>query len=116
MEEKNEISIDLCRTLLKRSAWRLQYKVRMLQNKESYSLLDYQGHQDSFDEEVISKIYVTELLSTIPWKKAKIIIEKTIIEEKTEKEVATELKISQQAVSKWKIKGLNVLRQNLNHF
>lgn len=113
MDINNEISLELCRTLLRRSAWRLQYKIRTQQNKESFSIYDYQGHDKSFEDEIISQIYVKELLSKIPWEKSRIIIQKVIIEEKTEKEVALELKISQQAVSKWKIKGLNLLRQNL---
>lgn len=115
MENNSELSYELCRTLLRRSAWRIQYKIRTQQYKEGFSIFDYQGHCSCFDDEVVSKIYIEELLETIPWKKSREVIQKVIIDQETEKEVAEELQISQQAVSKWKLKGLNLLRQNLKH-
>lgn len=111
----NELSYDLCRILLRRAAWRLQYKVRTQHNREGFSIFDYQSHDNSFDEKILSEIYVKELLDMIPWEQSKIVIKEVIIEKKTEKEVALKLQISQQAVNKWKMKGLKLLRQNLKN-
>jgi len=88
--------------------------VRTQHIRESKVLLDYQTSSSSFETEVISQLYVEEIINTIPWEKSRYIIQKNIIEEMTEKEIANELQISQQAVNKWKKKGLSVLRQNLS--
>lgn len=76
---------------------------------------DYQSYTYSFDVEVLSEMYVKELLDGIPWEKCRYIIRRIVIEGLTEKEVASELQITQQAVNKWKKKGLEVLRQNLSN-
>lgn len=113
MDVENTMCFEFCRTLLRRSAWRLQYKVRMQYNRERFSISDYQNYADNFDTKILSKIYVKQLLDMIPWEKSKTVIKEVIIDQKTEKEVALELQISQQAVNKWKMKGLKMLRQNL---
>lgn len=41
--------------------------------------------------------------------------QKTVIEGMPEQEVAAELQMTQQGVSKWKRKGLEVLKENLTH-
>ncbi|MDP4181493.1 MAG: sigma factor-like helix-turn-helix DNA-binding protein [Bacillota bacterium] len=114
IEETEESRIANYRMLLKRAAWRMQYKIRTQHDKECKSFLDYLAYNRSFETEVLSDIYVNDLLKIIPSGKCRYIIQKTVIEEMTEKEVACELKITQQAVSKWKKKGLETLRQSLS--
>jgi len=87
MVMKNEVNLELCRTLLRRAAWRLQYKVRTQRNREGFSIFDYQSHDNSFDEKILSKIYVKELLSMIPWEKSRTIIKEVIIEKKLKKKL-----------------------------
>lgn len=115
MNVEDTMCFEFCKTLLRRYAWRLQYKVRTQYNREHYSIFSYQSYDNHFDEKILSKIYVKYLLDMIPWEKSRTIIKAVILDEKTEKEVAFELHISQQAVNKWKIKGLKILRQNLKH-
>lgn len=113
MHTNEDISLEICRKLLRRAAWRIQYRTRTRQEKECYTLYDNQVYNFSFESEVLSEIYVKELLDTIPWEKCRYIIQRTIIDGRTEKEVACELKITQQGVSKWKMKGLELMRKNL---
>lgn len=115
MYANDDATITLCRILLRRAAWRLQYKIRTQQARECISLFDYQAYSGSFDMEIVSELYVKELLGGIPWEKCRYVIRRIIIEGMTEKEVAFELQITQQAVNKWKRKGLEILRQNLKH-
>ncbi len=112
-DEIAESRIENYRTLLKRAAWRMQYKIRTQNDKECKSFMDYLAHNNSFETEVLSDIYVNDLLKRIPSEKCRYIVQRTVIEEMTEKEVAYELNITQQAVSKWKKKGLEMLRQNI---
>lgn len=113
MYTNNDLPQEICRKLLKQAAWRIQYKIRIQHIRESIALLDYQTSNYSFEAEIISQIYVKEIVNSIPWEKSRYVIQKNIIEGLTEKEIANELQISQQAVNKWKKKGLAVLRQNL---
>ncbi|MFZ5988762.1 MAG: sigma-70 family RNA polymerase sigma factor [Bacillota bacterium] len=115
MSLKDEAVMELCRKLLKRAAWRIQYKIRTQQVRECASLLDYQAFDYGFEKDILSEIYVKELVGKIPWKKSRYVIQRTIIEGLTEKEVAQELQITQQAVNKWKKKGLEAIRQSLCH-
>ncbi|MNO04839.1 hypothetical protein D3C81_2260000 [compost metagenome] len=62
---------------------------------------------------VLSEIYVEELLDVIPWEKCRYIVKRTIIEGISERHVAADLNMTQQGVSKWKKKGLEILKQHL---
>ncbi|MNC26885.1 hypothetical protein D3C76_391850 [compost metagenome] len=105
--------VETCRKLLKRSAWRIQYKTRIQLIRESSPLYDNQLYDNSFESMVISELFVDELLEMIPWEKCRYIIKKTVIDGLAEQEVASELHMTQQGVSKWKRKGLEILRENL---
>jgi len=115
MYANGDAVIILCRKLLKQAAWRLQYKVRIQQNREYIVSSENEIGISSFDTELISDMFVMELLEEIPWEKSRYIIRRIIIEGLTEKEVAVELHITQQGVNKWKRKGLEILRKNLSH-
>ncbi|MEK3715880.1 MULTISPECIES: sigma-70 family RNA polymerase sigma factor [unclassified Paenibacillus] len=107
--------VETCRKLLKRSAWRIQYKTRIQLIKESNPLYDNECYDNSFESMVVSELFVDELLDMLPWAKCRYIIKRTVIEGMAEQEVAAELQMTQQGVSKWKRKGLEVLKENLIH-
>ncbi len=113
MQTNDGISVENYRKLLRRAAWRLQYKARTQQLKECYLLFESQIHDSGFEAEILSKVYIKELLDTIPWEKCRFVIQRTILDGMTEHEVARELNITQQGVNKWKRKGLELLRQTL---
>jgi DNA-directed RNA polymerase specialized sigma subunit len=113
MYTTDDISVENCRKLLRRAAWRIQYKARTQQSREYHMVFESQAYDSGFEAEILSKFYVKELLDTIPWEKCRFILQRTIIDEMTEKEVAVELHITQQGVNKWKKKGLELLKQNL---
>ncbi|MFM9327217.1 sigma-70 family RNA polymerase sigma factor [Paenibacillus mesotrionivorans] len=112
-ETLDAVSVETCRQLLKRAAWRIQYKTRMQQVRECNPLYDNQFFDNSFEKMVLSEIYVEELLDVIPWEKCRYIVKRTIIEGISERHVAADLNMTQQGVSKWKKKGLEILKQHL---
>lgn len=113
METNDSISVENYRKLLRRAAWRLQYKARTQHVKECYLLFESQVHDNGFEAEILSNIYVKELFGSIPWERCRYIMKRIIIDGMTEQEVARELNMTQQGVNKWKKKGLNLLRQVL---
>lgn len=113
MHTNDDISVENCRKLLRRAAWRIQYKNRIQRVRECQMLFEDQAYDGGFETNVLSKIFVENLLNIIPWEKCRFVIERTIIEGITEKEVAFELQITQQGVNKWKKKGLELLREHL---
>lgn len=113
MYTNDDISVENCRKLLRRAAWRIQYKTRIKQIRECQMIFEDQAYETGFETEILSKIFVEELLSTIPWEKCRFIIERTVIDGLTEKEVAYQLQITQQGVNKWKKRGLEMLREKL---
>ncbi len=115
METNDDITVENCRKLLRRAAWRIQYKSRIKQIREHQMLFEEQASEIGFETEIISKIFVESLLNTIPWEKCRYILEKTIIYGMTEKEVAKQLHITQQGVNKWKKKGLDLLRETIQN-
>lgn len=109
-----DATVILCRKLLRQAAWRLQYRVRIQRSREYIVSFDHEIGTSSFDTELISDMFVKELLEEIPWEKSRYVIQRIVIEGLTEKEVAFELHITQQGVNKWKRKGLEILRKNLS--
>ncbi|MDK8182275.1 hypothetical protein [Paenibacillus sp. UMB4589-SE434] len=66
------------------------------------------------DEKTIERLYIQGLLREVPFEKGRKIIYEIFINGKTESEVAAELKITQQAVSKWRRKTLKYLYQKMS--
>lgn len=114
MDEIDEKIILFYKQCLKRAAWRLQYKAKAQNYRESMPLLENSFTDIKFESEIISQLYVNELLSTIKSPKEKYIIDRIFIQGAIEKEVSKELKISQQGVNKWKRKALKNLRMKIN--
>lgn len=113
-EFQENMNFDETLKLLKQAFWRLQYRVRKQTNKEFYTLEDRPNvASENFESNIISKIYLKSIFDRIPSNKARYIIFRTIIQNATEKQVACELKISQQAVNKCKTKTLKELKMIL---
>lgn len=100
-----------CRKLLRQIAWRVQYRARKQAAKEMLVFEEMEVvHQDA---DVIADLFVQELLETIPSSKGRFIIQRTLLDGCTEKEVAAALHMTQQGVSKWKKKGMEILKEHL---
>jgi RNA polymerase sigma factor, sigma-70 family len=95
-----------------RIGWRVQYKARKVQTKE-FPLFSNLPINYNFTASSDTKIWVEELLSQLPSQERTILI-KLYLQDMTENEVAKELHISQQAVSKWKKKLIQTLSQIAN--
>ncbi|GLI04418.1 hypothetical protein YDYSG_04480 [Paenibacillus tyrfis] len=63
--------------------------------------------------DILSRLYVEELICLIPSDNARNVIKKIFIEDKTEKVVALELNMTQQAVNKWKKRGLTIIYRKM---
>ncbi|MEK5400213.1 sigma-70 family RNA polymerase sigma factor [Paenibacillus sp. FSL K6-2859] len=97
------------KTEIYRIGWRLQYQAKKIRNRES-SLYDSDYSSSSFTSSSEDKMLIQQLMNTLP-PQGKVIIYKLYIQDLTESEVANELKISQQAVNKWKRKMIQKLSQ-----
>lgn len=97
---------------IQRIAWRLQYHAK----KESHQypfIYDF-TREESFEDELLLKMYVQEIICLIPKKVARKVICLLFLEEKSAKEISDEMNISVQAVNKWKRKTLEGLKQKIS--
>ncbi|MBB6672911.1 sigma factor-like helix-turn-helix DNA-binding protein [Cohnella nanjingensis] len=102
------------RAQLQRAAWRIQYRSRFLRKKE-LPLAPEQAAEPA-EEELISGLFVQQVLMTIPPSTGRTVMRMLIVEGKSEREAADELGISQQAVNKWKRKAVRIMRSRLDEF
>ncbi|MCE5168320.1 hypothetical protein LQV63_03190 [Paenibacillus profundus] len=113
-KNKNVSVIDYYQKKLKRIAWRLEYHAKVRGKRETV-LNDYLYStvpcRDYYTE---SHIHVMDLVNTIPFDTGRQVIYKIFVEDKSETQVAKEMNISQQAVSKWKKKCLKYLYQKMS--
>ena len=58
MGTNDDITVENCRKLLRRAAWRIQYKSRIKQMREHQMLFEDQASDIGFETEIISKIFV----------------------------------------------------------
>jgi DNA-directed RNA polymerase specialized sigma24 family protein len=105
---------EICQTLLKRIAWRLQYRIRAQHARELLISVESR-EQAAFSGSLVSKLYVEDLIMQVPSDKGRYILRRLILDAMTEKEIAAELQISQQAVNKWKAKSIQIIREYLTH-
>ncbi|WP_438496217.1 sigma factor-like helix-turn-helix DNA-binding protein [Paenibacillus sp. IHBB 3054] len=94
-----------------RIAWRAKYRARKIRTRE-FPLFDNHP-SDNFAAHSVDKVWVQEIMNELP-ARGRTILYKIYLEDMTEIEVAKELKISQQAVSKWKRKMIQQLSQTVN--
>ena len=106
----DEVAKNYCRQILRRTAWRLQYATKKHYSKQHRLIEDILG--EDITASIISQIYIQQLLLQLP-EKASFIIRSTIIEGKTQQEVAKKLNMSIQGVSKCQRKYLRFLAQKM---
>lgn len=104
----DELRKEECKRLIKRIAWRLQYQTKKISTRELPIIENICGQNQI--SSVDSKLYVEEMLNSLP-SKARFIIEQVVINGVPEKIVANHLGISQQGVNKYKRKYLGLLRR-----
>lgn len=91
-----------------RIGWRIQYKAKMI-NKRECLIYENDAVGECFSTSSDNKILIQVLLDSLSSDLGKQILNKIYLQDRTESEVARELKISQQAVNKWKRKMLKEL-------
>lgn len=96
-----------------RIGWRVQYQAKRVKNKEQ-PLYNLEPSNNGFDSQSDNRILIEELLGTLP-PQGRMIIEKIYLNDLKESDVAKQLNISQQAVSKWKRKMIKQLSQTMNY-
>ncbi|UKS25738.1 DUF1492 domain-containing protein [Paenibacillus sp. HWE-109] len=109
--------LDEYRQVLQRFAWRIQYHARKQINREVLSIdfdnyHNHHNYQNNVSER-LKDIQLHELIQSINSEKGRYIIQRIYIDGLKEKEVADELQISQQAVSKWKKKSLDYMKSTM---
>ncbi|SDS89562.1 hypothetical protein SAMN05444162_2547 [Paenibacillaceae bacterium GAS479] len=96
-------TIERYKNELQRIAWRIQYKARVQQKRECPLRSDFHSPVEITDV-MVSDLYVKQILELIPTSTGRNVIIDFYIRDKSERQIAEELNISQQAVSKWKKK------------
>ncbi|MFC9773937.1 sigma-70 RNA polymerase sigma factor region 4 domain-containing protein [Paenibacillus chitinolyticus] len=98
-----------------RIGWRIQYKARVISNRE-YVVSDnaYSFTAGSFTESSDSRLDMLALIQSLPSRTGRIVLHELFIQDKTEAQVAKDLNMTQQAVNKWKRKMLRFLSQTKN--
>lgn len=105
-------TIEYYRKEIYRIGWRIQYKAKVIYRNEVPLISDtFTDHH--FNEQLDNKILVHELISSLSSVIEQTVLREIFIHGKTESQVAKELKITQQAVNKWKKKALNKLSQTV---
>ncbi|CAM5780328.1 MULTISPECIES: sigma factor-like helix-turn-helix DNA-binding protein [Brevibacillus] len=94
---------------IKRTAWKLQYQAKKQYRREMF-LDDHKEvpYHDSID----SQLFVEELLNSLP-ERERFIIQRVVIEGRTEREVAQELRISRSRLHACKVQGLQRLHKKI---
>ncbi|SEG47024.1 hypothetical protein [Paenibacillus sp. UNC499MF] len=98
-----------------RIGWRIQYKARVLSNRE-YAVSDngWAFTAGGFAESSDSKLDTLAMIQSLPSRTGRTVLHELYILDKTEAQVAKDLNMSQQAVNKWKRKMLRFLSQTKN--
>ncbi|GGH11157.1 sigma-70 family RNA polymerase sigma factor [Paenibacillus segetis] len=96
-----------------RIAWRIQYKAKVVRKREC-SFNGFEPATTSFTSTSDNKVVVRQLINALPSDTGKTVIFKLYIQDKTEGEVARELNMSQQGVSKWKRKMIRELSRMMS--
>lgn len=110
--DKQVSIIERYRNKVYRSGWRLQYHVKKMRTSEC-TLFEKSRENTCFSNELETRILVQQLLHSLPVQGRRVLY-KLYILNMTEAEVAKQLKMSQQAVNKWKRKMLQQLSQSVN--
>ncbi|WP_217592158.1 hypothetical protein [Cohnella sp. GbtcB17] len=113
MEDESALFAEF-RQRLTRAAWRMQYRNRSRINRElAIAAADRTEISEPADQ-AISMIFVQEVLLAIPSYPSRAVMQKLIVDGKTEREVSRELGITQQAVNKCKQRAVAALRRQMS--
>ncbi|URJ60922.1 sigma-70 family RNA polymerase sigma factor [Paenibacillus polymyxa] len=107
-------AIEQYRRELYRIAWRMQYREKRDRKREVSMECSPDLFQPSFSEESDNKVMLQSYINKLVCEASKKVIYEIYINDKTEVQVARELKITQQAVNKWKKKALRELCQMMS--
>ena len=110
----SDITLEHCRKLLKRIAWKIQYQVKKQQRNECPIILEVAGGDSTLNS--LSSFFIDEILRNIPSQKGKQVIQLIILEGYTEKEVAFKLNMTQQGVNKCKKNTSTIYARKSNFF
>lgn len=111
--KKQKTIYDYYKSEIYRIGWRLQYQAKKIRKREC-PFYDNNLSYPNFAAASEEKIWIKEIIDTLP-PQGKLIIDKLYLQGLTEFEVAQQLKISQQAVNKWKQKMIQKLSQTINY-
>lgn len=109
----SQSTIDRYRKEIYRIGWRVQYKAKVTTRREVPIISDSFFGND-FTAQSDNELFARQLINSLPSEIEKTILYEVYINDKTEAQVARQLKISQQAVSRWKKKALQFLSQTAN--
>lgn len=110
----SNVVIEEYRKKLRQAAWRLQYYERKrLRNELVFDYIQKETHGVDLTN-LIEEMGLHEAIQLIPYPQGRAIIYELFVNDKTEKELAKEMQVTQQAVSKWKRKSLKYLCQTLS--
>lgn len=96
-----------------RIAWRVQYKAKVVKKREC-SFNGIEPATTSFASSSDNKIVIRQMINALPSSTGRTIIYKIYMQDKTEREVALELNMSQQGVNKWKRKMIQELSRMMS--
>lgn len=113
--EKQGSAYERFKAEVYRIGWRVQYRAKKLRRREFplYGIDTEPITNEDFTSFSENKVLIEQLIDTLPLH-GKVIIYKLYIQDQTESEVARQLRISQQAVNKWKRKMIHQLSQTVN--
>ncbi|MFS0724798.1 hypothetical protein [Paenibacillus sp. 1P07SE] len=101
-------------TGLKRLAWRLQYQERRRTGREYSFYEEMKQPAYRMEEETVTRLELEELVAGLPGAAGREVIMGLYFRDRTEKQLALEMNMSQQAVNKWKRNMLKQLSQKMN--
>jgi DNA-directed RNA polymerase sigma subunit (sigma70/sigma32) len=107
----NILTLEECRKVLRRIAWRIQYREKKVRRAEITMVEGILGTQTM--ENDLTEFFVNEILGNIQSKKGRMVVKRIVIDGYTEQEVARELNMTQQGVHKCKVTALKQLRKNM---
>lgn len=112
MEEQKTV-YEQYRKEVYRIAWRVQYKAKVVKKREC-SFNEFEPAISSFASSSDNKMLIRQLIRDLPSSTGRTIIYKLYLQDKTEREVALELNMTQQGVSKWKRKMIRELSRMMS--
>ncbi|MDG0814634.1 TrfB-related DNA-binding protein [Cohnella rhizosphaerae] len=113
MEDESTLFAEF-RQRLTRAAWRMQYRNRSRINRELAIPAADRADRSEPAEQAISMIFVQQVLLAIPSYPSRTVMQKLIVDGKTEREISRELGITQQAVNKCKQRAVAALRRQMS--